>query len=129
MDLITITRERNLAFTARVRDHVLTSDMSEKDGGNDCGPAPMELLAASVGVCMTIMIQAYCQRHGWAGDVGGYLTVELADSPKRIDRIVVDLELPEGVPDEKRDAVRRMALACPIHETFRKPVTVDVDIA
>ena len=56
------------------------------------------------------------------------LPAELADSPKRIGGIVVDVELPNGVPEDKKEAIRRMAELCPVHETLRNPPRVDVDI-
>ena len=89
----------------------------------------MELLAGSLGACIAMMVQSYCQRHGYEGDVGVSLTAELTDRPKRVGGFIVDVELPEGVPEEKKDAIRRMAERCPVHETLRNPPRVDLDIA
>jgi len=128
MDLITVTRKNALQFGIRVRGHDVTSDYSENDGGRDGGPSPVELFAGSLGACIAMMAQSYCQRHGYDGDVGVSLTLELADKPKRIGGIVVDLELPEGFPEDKMDVVRRMAERCPIHETLKDPPRVDIEI-
>ncbi len=128
MDLITVSRQGGFKFGIKVRGHEITSDMSEKDGGGDAGPSPAELLAASLGACIAMMVQNYCRRHEYAGDVGVNLTLELADSPKRIGGIVVDVELPDSVPEDKLDAIRAMAERCPIHETLRDPPRVDLDI-
>ena len=127
MDLITVSRKGGSEFSIRVRGHEVTSDYSEKDGGGDQGPSPVELLAGSLGACIAMMVQSYCQRHGYDGDVGVSLTLELADAPKRIGGIVVDVELPEGVPRDKMDAIRRMAEHCPIHETLKNPPRMDID--
>ena len=82
-----------------MRGHEVTSDMSAKDGGQDAGPSPVELLAGSLGACIAMMVQSYCDRHGYTdGDVGVSLTLELADDPKRVGGIVVDVELPDGCP-------------------------------
>ena len=62
------------------------------------------------------------------GDVGVSLTVELADKPKRVGRIVVDLELPEGVPEDRKKAIKRVAEQCPIHETLKSPPALDIDV-
>jgi uncharacterized OsmC-like protein len=130
MDLITVTRKSGLEFNARVRGHDVTSDMPPEVGGRDAGPSPAELLAASLGVCIAMMVQSYCDRHGYTdGDVGVSLTLELADAPKRIGGIVVDVELPKGIPEDKMGAIRRMAQRCPIHETLKDPPRVDIDIA
>ncbi|MHC4082987.1 MAG: OsmC family protein [Planctomycetota bacterium] len=129
MDLITVTRDNGLEFKIRVRGHCVTSDMSESDGGRDGGPSPAELLGVSLGACTAMMAQRYCERHGWDGDAGVNLTLELADNPKRVGRIVVDLELPAGVPDDKIETVKQVAGRCLIHETLRRPPAVDVDVA
>jgi uncharacterized OsmC-like protein len=129
MDLITVNREDGLEFRIRVRGHEVTSDMSAKEGGRDAGPSPVELLAGSLGACIAMMVQSYCNRHGYTdGEVGVSLTLELADAPKRVGAIVVDVELPADVPQDKWDVVRRMAERCPIHETLRDPPRVDIDI-
>lgn len=129
MDLITINRRAGLAFDIRVRHHEVTSDLSSADGGCDAGLAPVELFAGSLGACIAMMVQRYCHTCGHtAGDVGVSLTLELADRPKRISGIVVDVELPEGVPASRRDAVRRVAEQCVIHGTLTHPPRVDVDI-
>ena len=129
MDLITISRADGSKFDVRVRGHQVASDMSIKDGGQDAAPSPVELFAGSLGVCIAMMVQNYCDRHGYTdGDVGVSLTLELADSPKRVGAIVVDVELPNGLPEDKKDAVKRMIELCPVHETLRNPPRLDIDI-
>ncbi len=128
MDLITITRKTDLEFCIGVRGHEVSADMSQQDGGGDRGPSPVELLAGSLGSCIAMMVQSYCQGHGYEGDVGVSLTVELADKPKRIANLVVDLELPESVPEEKKEVIQRVAQRCPIHETLKNPPGLDIDV-
>ena len=130
MDLITVSKKGGLAFEIRVRGHEVISDMSVKDGGQDAGPSPVELLGGALGACVAMMVQGYCERHGYTdGEVGVSLTLELADSPKRVGGIVVDVELPEGIPEDKKEVILRMAERCPVHETLRDPPRVDIDIA
>ena len=128
MDLITVTRKDGLEFNIRVRGHDVTSDMPATDGGQDQGPSPAELLAGSLGTCIAMMVQSYCGSHGYDGDVGVSLTLELEDKPKRIGRIVVDLEIPDSVPEEKKKAIMRVAQRCPIHETLKSPPDLDIEI-
>jgi uncharacterized OsmC-like protein len=128
MDLIAVERKEGLQFGIQVRGHDVISDMSEKDGGRDQGPSPVELLTGSLGACIAMMVQTYCKNHGYEGDVGVSLTMELEDKPKRIGRIVVDVEVPDGVPEEKKEAIRRVASKCPIHETLQNPPSLDIEI-
>ncbi len=128
MDLITVTRQAGMQFSIGVRGHGVASDLSEKDGGEDRGPSPVELLAGSLGTCIAMMVQSYCQRHGFDGDVDVSMTLEMADKPKRVGRFVIDLGLPEGVPEDRIDAIKRVVERCPVHETLRNPPAVDVEI-
>ena len=128
MDLMTVTRKNDMEFSIRVRGHEVTSDMSASDGGGDQGPSPVELLAGSLGACIAMTVQGYCRSHGYEGDVEVSLTTELADKPKRIGRIVVDVGLPDGIPDDKFDVIKRVAQRCPIHETLRSPPGLDIDV-
>ena len=128
MDLISVTRQGNLEFNIHVRGRDVVSDMSVEDGGRAEGFTPAELLAGSLGACIAMMVQSYCDRQGYTdGDVGVDLTLELADDPKRVGAIVVDVELPNGFPEDRMDAVRRIAEKCSVHETLTHPPRVDVD--
>jgi uncharacterized OsmC-like protein len=128
MDLMTVTRRRGLEFNIHVRGHDVSTDMSVQDGGEDASFSPSELLAGSLGACIAMMVQGYCDRHGYTdGDVGVSLALEYADDPKRVGAIVVDVELPGDVPEDQWDVVRRIAERCTIHETFHHPPRVDIE--
>ena len=129
MDLISVSRSEGKAFELRVRGHALTVDMSKEEGGSDKGLNPVELLAGSLGACIAIMVQTYCDHHGYAdGDVSASLTLELADDPKRVGTIVIDLELPKDFPEDRKPVVKRLAELCPVHETLKHMPTVDLEI-
>ena len=130
MDLITVTRKSGLEFAIRVRDHVLTTDMAVAEGGTDAGPNPVELLACSVGSCIATMVQGLCDERGYAdGNVSVSLTLELATDPKRIAALVVDLELPNDMPEAARNEVRGMIDEFPVPQTLMRPPQLDVEIA
>ncbi|MEJ2218811.1 MAG: OsmC family protein [Gemmatimonadota bacterium] len=128
MDLITVTRQSGLEFKVRLRQHELTTDMSVAEGGQDAGLNPVELLGAALGACLAIMVQTFCNEHGYTdGDVGVSLTQELADGPKRVVGLVADVELPAGVPEEAREELRALARQFPIPATLQGQPRVDID--
>ncbi len=129
MDLITVTRKPGGEFAIRVRGHEVICDVSAKEGGRDAGPTPVELLAGALGACVAVMSQRYCGTHGYKdGEVAVSLTVEMADNPKRVGGVVIDLEVPRDVPESRMEAIRRVADLCPVHATLRNPPRVDFDI-
>ena len=129
MDLITISRKAGKSFELRVRGHAVTVDMSKEEGGADDGMNPVELLSGSLAACIAIMVQTYCDTHGYKdGDVAASLTLQIADDPKRVGNIVIDLELPKDFPEDKKSAVKRLAELCPVHETLKQMPEVDLEI-
>jgi putative redox protein len=128
LDLITVDRETGLQFKVKVRGHEVSSDLSERDGGRDAGMAPAEMLAGSLGACVAIMLQAYCDAHGYTdGEVSVCVSLDLADNPKRIGGFAIDVELPDGIPEEKLSVLRRVAELCVIHGTLRNPPRIDIE--
>lgn len=129
MELISVKRKENHLFTIKVRNHCVDSDLGKDDGGADGAASPSELLVGSLGACIAIMTSRYCAKHGYSdGDVEVSLTYELGDKPKRVSAIVVDLEIPRDVPEERHGAIRRIASLCPIHGTLTHPPKIDVEI-
>jgi uncharacterized OsmC-like protein len=129
MDLITITRREGLAFDARLRGHVVTTDMAPAEGGRDTGFTPVELLAASVGSCIATMVQAYCNARGYArGDVRVTLTLEMGEHPRRIAGLVLDLELPADVPPEARAQLQHLVDGFPVPPTLRQAPRLDIEV-
>ena len=72
------TQRSNLQHDVKVRAHQLTADEPEDQGGDDMGPSPQELLAASLASCTAITMEMYAKRKGW--DVTG-LAVDVDYSP------------------------------------------------
>ena len=129
MELITVTHKEGLAYDIRVGRHHITCDMAAEEGGKGAGLTPVELFAGSLGACIAMAVQTYCEECSHAhGDVGVSIALELLPKPRRVGAVVVDVELPDGVPEDRRDAIRRVVEQCVIHETLRHPPEVDVEI-
>jgi len=129
MDLITVEQQDEQQFTVSIRQHCITLDMSESDGGRDAGPSPTELLVGALGSCLGMAVARYCQTINCpSGEIELYLTYQLADKPKRIENIVIDMELPEGFPPDRISAVRKVVNSCPVHGTLTNPPKIDLEI-
>ena len=129
MSLITIKHENGLRMTASVRNHTWTIDVPPDEGGTDAGPAPVELLTAALGACMAMHIAKYCQtakltHEGFSID----LAFQLAKDPTRIGALTVDINLPSGIPEGRKEAVKRAALGCTILNTLKESTAVDVEL-
>ena len=109
----------------KVRDHTLTADEPKEDGGDDAGPSPQELLAASLASCTAITMEMYAQRKGWNTD-GLEIAVDYtpADrgSPTRFNLI---MRMPAHLSEEQVEKLRVIAAKCPIHRTLEGEVLFD----
>ncbi|MDQ4041564.1 MAG: OsmC family protein [Actinomycetota bacterium] len=123
----TARRRRSNAFQhdVRVRDHVVAADEPQEAGGDDTGPSPQELLAASLASCTAITMEMYAQRKGW--DVGP-VEVDCQYSPAERGcptRFELVVRLPDGLEDEKVRRLMQIAAKCPVHRTLDGEVMFD----
>jgi putative redox protein len=113
-------RRNSQTFTHRVdiRNHHLTADEPAERGGEDDGPTPQELLAASLASCTAITMEMYARRKGW--DIGP-LEVECEYAPAERGcptHFNLVLRLPSDCSEEQVERLRVIAAKCPIHRTL-----------
>ena len=124
MDHVRATARQTTGFRheLEIRGHQLIADESAELGGEDLGPNPQELLAASLASCTAITIEMYAKRKGW--DVEGlevrcdYTPAEKG-APTRFDMV---LKLPAQLDDEQRERLSVIATKCPVHRTLEGEV-------
>jgi putative redox protein len=108
-----------------VRTHEITADEPKDTGGDDSGPSPQELLAASLASCTAITIEMYARRKGWnIGEVVVDVDYEPAQkgSPTKFDMVI---RLPKELPDDQRERLGQIAAKCPVHRTLEGEVMFD----
>jgi putative redox protein len=105
-----------------IREHRVTADEPREHGGEDSGPSPQELLAASLASCTAITMEMYADRKGW--DVGE-ITVEVEYEPAQRGsptRFVMNVEMPKEVSEEQRERLMQIAAKCPVHRALEGEV-------
>ncbi len=96
--------------------HLLVTDEPESLGGTDAGPAPHELLPATLAACVMTMIAVYAQKHGW--DVGE-ASVDVDYDPEAMPRhCAVRIQLPEHLDQDQQRRLRRVAETCPVRRAL-----------
>jgi putative redox protein len=117
-------------FTVSVRDHLFAVDQPVADGGEDTAPTPTELFVAGLVSCVGFYAGRYLARHNLPVEglcvTGDY---EITSRPARVGSIRIDITLPEGVPDNRRDALLAVASHCTVHNSLATPPEVTVAFA
>src|SRR5437763_9145026 len=101
-----------------VREHQLTADEPVDQGGEDEGPMPQELLAASLASCTAVTMEMYAKRKGW--DIGP-IEVECEYAPAERGcptHFNLVLRPPSGLPADQVERLRVIAAKCPVHRTL-----------
>jgi putative redox protein len=116
------TKPDRYTHEVEIRHHRLTADEPDELGGDDLGPSPQELLAASLASCTAITIDMYAKRKGW--DVGLAEVECIYEQPEKGEptRFELVLRLPASLDEEQRQRLRTIAAKCPVHRTLEGEV-------
>ena len=112
------TRQDGFRHVVKVREHQLNVDETVDHGGEDSGPNPQELLAASLASCTAVTVEMYARRKGW--DISD-LEVECEYSPAERGsptRFSLVMRMPPHLSDEQLERLKVIAAKCPIHRTL-----------
>ena len=109
---------RGLCHDVELREHRLVVDEPVEQGGEDKGPTPQELLAASLAACTAITLEMYARRKDWdLGDVEVQCDYEQSDKDKPT-LFKLALRLPSGLTPEQVERLESIAIKCPVHQTL-----------
>lgn len=101
-----------------IRNHQLTADEPMEQGGDDDGPSPQELLAASLASCTAVTVEMYAKRKGW--DIG-QIEVQCEYTPAERGcptNFKTVLRLPNDCTEEQIERLQVIAAKCPVHRTL-----------
>ena len=127
---IVVTHEGGLTFAAQVGSHRIVTDQPIRSGGDDRGPSPVELLGASLGSCIALYVQQFCQVRGLPYE-GLRVEVEQsgAANPNRVGRFVARVILAYELPEQYTAMLERVAQSCPAHNTLTLGADVSVVVS
>src|ERR1700755_130285 len=103
----------------------ITVDEPVKQGGQDMGPSPQELLAASLASCTAVTMEMYADRKGW--DIDG-LEVDCRYTPAERGcptRFELVMKMPAHLSEEQVERLQVIAAKCPVHRTLEGEVAFD----
>jgi putative redox protein len=107
--------------------HTIVTDEPERLGGEDRGPAPHELLAATLASCVSTMIVMYARNRGWdLGETSVSVEYDPESTPRRCS---IELRLPAALDAEQRRRLERVAQTCPVRRALEAEFAVEERVA
>ncbi|MEP3889599.1 MAG: OsmC family protein [Hellea sp.] len=101
--------------------HHLFADEPKSYGSADIGPAPYELLCASLGACTSITLRMYVERKGWSVDnIAVKVThkkMKYSELPPK-DVFTREITITGDVDAAQRARMIVIANKCPVHRTL-----------
>jgi putative redox protein len=109
----------------KVRTHRFLADEPKISGGEDRGPSPQELLAASLASCTAITMEMYGERKGWNLD-GLEVDCDYAPAERGCPtKFKLVLRLPDHLSAEQVERLQVIAAKCPVHRTLEGEVAFE----
>jgi uncharacterized OsmC-like protein len=107
----------------------LATDAPLDNNGRGEAFSPTDLVATALGACMATVIGIVARRKEI--DLAG-LTVKVrkfmsGDTPRRISRLEVDLNLPLPADHPERKALEAAARGCPVHHSIHPDIKVSLN--
>jgi putative redox protein len=121
-----VARQREkYTHDVKMGTHQLVADEPSDQGGQDEGPNPQELLAASLASCTAITMEMYAKRKGW--DVAG-LEVDCRYSPADrgcVTKFELVMRMPPHLSEEQVERLQVIAAKCPVHRVLEGEVAFE----
>lgn len=124
--MITVSYEGGDRLKIDVRGHSVVADQPVEDGGEDTGPTPTELFAASLAACVMHYAQRFLRRHNLSTD-GLRVTCDYAwaEGPHRVGSFDLEVDAP-GLVDSKRAAFSRVIEHCTVHASITHAPAISI---
>jgi putative redox protein len=107
--------------------HAITADEPRANGGAGAGPAPYDLLLASLGACTAITLRMYADRKKWnVVSIGVDLRYIRHDDSERIERM---LTIAGDIGDAERARMADIAERTPVTLTLKRGLPIHTELA
>lgn len=127
MASMTVSFPGNKRVDAHYKGFHIRTDQSAKNGGDASAPEPFDLFLASIATCAGIYVKGYCDTRGIATDgLAIEMHVERDEERRRVGRLVLEIQLPEGFPEKHREGVVRAADLCTVKKHMAEPPAFDI---
>lgn len=119
MASIRLENQTGYAQHIRARTHVLTADEPLSNGGSDTGPAPYELLLASLAACTSLTLRMYAERKAWPLK-SIRVDVHFSRDANGVESINRTVEVGGELTEEQRGRLAEICEKTPVTKTIKR---------
>ena len=108
---------------------MIRTDQSKLSGGEGSAPEPYQLFLASIGTCAGLYVLRFCQSRDLPADgIELVQRQEYDESGKRLTKVSLTIEVPDGFPAKYRRALIRAAGLCSVKKAIADPPEFEVTV-
>lgn len=122
-----ITFPGGVRVNAQHKGFEIATDQPEQNGGENSAPSPFDLFLVSLGTCAGFFALRFCQQRDLPTE-GMRLSLAAEHNPetKRLDRVEITLNLPDGFPAKYRPAILRATDQCAVKKALDDPPEIEL---
>lgn len=125
--MMEITFPGGVRVNAQYNGFEIGTDQPLKNGGENSAPSPFDLFLVSLGTCAGFFALRFCQQRDLpTAGMRLSLTSERHQETKRLDRVEITLQLPEGFPEKYRSAIIRATDQCAVKKALLDPPEIEI---
>lgn len=119
--------EENMKVNARVGNHIIKTDQSKMSGGDGSAPAPFDYFLSSIATCSGIYVKRFCDKRGINTEKIKIIQKHAFNqNTHRIEKIVMEIELPDDFPEKYRSAIVNVANQCAVKKHLITPPEIEI---
>ncbi|HLV52003.1 MAG TPA: OsmC family protein [Flavobacterium sp.] len=116
---------QNYKTILQTETQTFLADEPKEVGGQDLGPTPVDLLAASLAACTTITLKMYAGRKEWElEEVEVNVEVDFKTNPG-VTIFKKDIFLKGNLTDEQKQRLYVIADKCPVNKALKQTIVME----
>lgn len=109
-----------LAVSARIDNFEVLTDQPFVSGGENSAPSPYDFFLASIGTCAGFFALRFCQERDLSTEgLGLSLAIDRDPETRKLLKVIIDIQLPDGFPIKYRKAIVRATDQCSVKQAIQ----------
>lgn len=118
-------QNQNYKTIFQTKHHTFLADEPKELGGQNLGPTPMELLAASLAGCTSITMKMYADRKQWTLDEAEVHVEVDNTSESGITKFKKQIIIKGDLTDEQKKRLLNIADKCPVNKALKQKIIIE----